>query len=387
MPNEFISPNWHVVIMHLPLGLLLVGVLIELFSCRCANGGVRTAGRWMILIGALLLLPTMTLGLYAFRDVVTGGPSDVNLTLHQVEGASPWSAVQWLYMKRHILLMSIATALFLLGALAGMGADNEGRRRVRLPVLLVLLVGLGVMVAGAWYSGEAVYRYGTAVEHAPATPATAPTEAPSPAGSESEAQPGRINYYIPNLELHLLLVGFTVALAMGALGVSFRRWSWRPPTAVETAIPETVPRPEPSAAVARPPIGTGVYVPTITAPPNVAPFIRPARFWLLAFLLGIATAVVGLWVADDWKLEALLTPLRDAGRRTEMQRVFYHVIFGSNIVVLTLLLAIITRVSRRAKGITLLLALLLVLAVAAQVWMGILLLFDSDHGPLTGFNA
>jgi hypothetical protein len=225
------------------------------------------------------------------------------------------------------------------------------------------------------------------VEPAPATPATAPVEAVTHEEAEQHTGHSLVDYYGPPLQLHLLLVGLTVAMALAALGVSFRRWSWRPPAPSEAEQAEVARRLEPGAAPARPPIGAGVYVPTTARQEAVAPVVRPARFWLIACLLAVATAVVGIWVSDDWKLDSLLTPLRDRPRLPELQRMFYHVVFGLSIVTLTLLLAIITRVTRRAKAVTLIFALLLVLATAAQVWLGILLLFDTDHGPLTGFNG
>jgi hypothetical protein len=115
--------------------------------------------------------------------------------------------------------------------------------------------------------------------------------------------------------------------------------------------------------------------------------VFPARFWLLAFLLGVTTAVAGLWLAGDWKLVALLGPNRKGTWRTDIGRMGVHVIGGVSIVVLSLLLALITRVSRRARGVTVFFVLLLLLAVAAQVWLGILLLFDSDRGPVMRFNG
>lgn len=367
MPNAFINPNWHVLCVHCPIGLLTAGVLLELFSCCWPKSTLRTAGRWMILLGALSLLPAATLGLYALRGVITGGPIDDEQTWQQVMQASPWSAVQWQYMKWHVLLMAVATGLSLLGVLVWLGASDEGRRKLRWPVLLIVLAGFGVMAGGAWYSGEAVYRHGTAVVHASPAPGTLPAEGIHAASEQSTG----VDYYLPPLQLHLLLAGLTVALAVGAIGVSLRRWSCPPAADVPAELDEMLP-------------GTSLAA----APPTPdAPAVYPARFWLLAFLLAAGTAAVGLWVSNDWKLNGLLEPLRDSARRAEMQRTFYHVIVGSSTVVLTFLLALITRVSRRAKAVTLFFVLLLLLAVAAQVWLGVLLLFDTDHGPLMGANT
>jgi hypothetical protein len=112
--------------------------------------------------------------------------------------------------------------------------------------------------------------------------------------------------------------------------------------------------------------------------------VFPARFWLLAFLFALGTAAAGLWMTGDWLLkEGVREPIE---HRTWMTRLFLHVVMGTSIVVFTLLLALISRVSRRGRGITVFFALLLLIAVAVQVWLGILLLFDSDNGSVMKFN-
>ena len=68
------------------------------------------------------------------------------------------------------------------------------------------------------------------------------------------------------------------------------------------------------------------------------------------------------------------------------QRRFWHVISGGTIVIIPLLLAAITRVSRRPKALLTLLSLVLLAAVALQVWLGVLLMFDTPTGALTHFN-
>ena len=52
MPNELIHPNWHVVLVHYLIALLTLGLAIELLSFLYRRSTLRTAGRWMLLIGA-----------------------------------------------------------------------------------------------------------------------------------------------------------------------------------------------------------------------------------------------------------------------------------------------------------------------------------------------
>src|SRR5205807_537304 len=108
--HELIHPNWHVVIMHAPLGLLMVGTLIEIFSFMWRRSGFRAAGRWMILIGALAAIPTATTGIYAARDVL----SDELYPTWQEIKAHPkldWTGQQGELLRDHIKLNAIAVGI------------------------------------------------------------------------------------------------------------------------------------------------------------------------------------------------------------------------------------------------------------------------------------
>src|SRR3954454_23424604 len=81
MPKELVSPNLHVVLVHFPLALLAAGLLVEVFSFLYRRSTVRVAGRWMILLGALSLVPTALTGAYARayvprRSLPPGEPPD-----------------------------------------------------------------------------------------------------------------------------------------------------------------------------------------------------------------------------------------------------------------------------------------------------------------------
>jgi uncharacterized membrane protein len=62
--HELVNPNLHVVLVHFPIALLVIGTLIELFSfLGWRTSGFRIAGRWMIGLGALLAIPTSLSGI------------------------------------------------------------------------------------------------------------------------------------------------------------------------------------------------------------------------------------------------------------------------------------------------------------------------------------
>ena len=70
----------------------------------------------------------------------------------------------------------------------------------------------------------------------------------------------------------------------------------------------------------------------------------------------------------------------------KLTRRLAHLIAGSSIIVLTLLLAIFTRIAPRKTFFVMFLGLLLLATIAAQVWLGTLLLFDTNSGSIKAFN-
>ena len=83
----------------------------EIISFVKPKGGFRAAGRWMIGIGALLAVPTLFSGIYAFRDVVSPEGMVIGETWEQLKHESTWNATQWVFIRRHIWLNAIATGL------------------------------------------------------------------------------------------------------------------------------------------------------------------------------------------------------------------------------------------------------------------------------------
>jgi len=120
--------------------------------------------------------------------------------------------------------------------------------------------------------------------------------------------------------------------------------------------------------------------------------VPASRFWLLAFLFALLTAGAGYWLMargyETWDFktlwEGVVSTDQNSGR--QITRRVAHGAAGAAIVVLPLLLAISSRLAPRAKVVLLILGMLLIAAVAAQIWLGVLLLFDTNVGPVTRFN-
>jgi uncharacterized membrane protein len=405
--KEFINPNWHVVLIHYPLGVFVLGILMELLSAVYRGGSLRIAARWMILLGALAGIPAALAGVYALGNVVRmslpAGQADADLAWKDVTQASQLNGEQWEFLRRHVLAQSASTALAVVLVVIGLGLTDRWRRRLYVPLFLGLLASLAGMVWGAYFGGEMVYRHGTAVlavepkgamTQQEGTPTSAPATSQSPANEQVEAKHD-IEYYVPPLQLHVTLAGVAVALALAALGLSMR----------SVALADGAPDGGRGDERDDDNFGTQhdmLYQPPVPRGPaamDVARSLNPdadvavravrlpvSRTWLLATLLAVGTALAGVWTLVG--TEGLRHP--DVGMTVKMvkstQRLLLHAVSGTAIVVVPLLLALVTRVSRRPKVMLTLLGLILVLAVSAQVWLGVLLMLDTERGSAYRFN-
>ncbi len=385
MPLRFINPNFHVILIHYPLGVFVLGVFIELFGFLWSRSGVRTAARWMIAIGALLSIPAATSGIYALWDVRKhqGGLTDAS-----------YEMLRW-----HVIYMGSASILAVLCALIGVGASDVWRKRLHLPLLLGVVVSWGLMVAGAWHGGETIYQNGTSVaiihvqKHeddsgkvtrvAKQVKLATPEETPN-----LKKYDDVVGYYMGgDLQQHLIVAGFAFAVAIGALALAIRR------THSNSVGREIIV--ERAAAVRPKRSGTNdlsviqSFNPDAELGATDQPRIPSGRFWLLAALAFIATAALGYWVMtgqdffrkDGWEtfVDTLKGGLKD-------NRYLAHVILGGAMLVIALICAILAAAAPRNSVILGFFALLLILAIAAQIWIGILLTFDKE-GPLTRFKT
>jgi len=381
MANDFIVPNWHPLFIHFPIALLVLGFLIEIITFARPRGGFRAAGRWMLLLGAFLALPATTSGIYAFRDVAAPAQLDVDQHWHQVLATNSWSPGHWDAISDHIWYNSGAVVLFLAAVGVWLGSSDKWRCTLRLPLLAVVLVGLVLMSIGAWHGGELVYKFGTGVEPG------------APAGGSTAGH--GLTWYIPPLQLHLVLAGFAVALVVAAVALMVRRWQLdrRVPA---PAAPLTEGQPvAPGIMALDVPAGAGQPIgPASDLPQNrdqqpVAPpsEVYPGWFWLGAFGLAIVTAVAGAWAALGVFSKAAFREGLEELRQADHRRLALHVALGVLIIVLSLFLAALVRFARRWRRPAGILAGLVLLLIAWQIWVGVLITFDSPEGSLFRFAA
>lgn len=399
MSNQFISPNWHPLLIHYPIAFLTAGILIELFSFLWPRGFFRAAGRWMILLGALTSVPALAAGIYAFRTAV-GGSGPWYKVLHQ----ATWNSEQWQYMRLHVWMNSIGVGVVLTAVATWVAASDLWRRRLYFPVLLALLCGMGLFAVASWYGGESVYRFGTAVSMTPAQTAGAPSAKIEQLEQSHPVEHGPaahdVKWYVPPLELHIVLAGVLAALMVGALALTVRRLE--PPVAqpepAETIAPgdtgtvadgpvAPVPLEEIPVATEQPLATTDPVTTTHNVYPAEPTTIFAGRFWLLAFLAAAATSMAGVWSVIDYVTrERFDKNWHELTHPDGQYRLVAHALAGSCLIVLALILSLAARFGRRRRGFTGALLVLAVFVLAVQFWLGIVLYYDGHKGPLYRFS-
>ena len=133
----------------------------------------------------------------------------------ELKAGSNFTAVDWRFVRYHIILNSAATGVALFAVVMWLGASDRWRKMLRMPALLLLIIAMGLMADGAWHGGEMVYRLGFAVQGRQGVLPDNPT---APHGLQD-----KVVYYVPEGEVHLLLAGLVFSLAAAALGLSIRR--------------------------------------------------------------------------------------------------------------------------------------------------------------------
>jgi uncharacterized membrane protein len=376
--EELIKPNWHVVLVHFPLALLVVGTFIEVFSfLGWRRSSFRASGRWMILLGAVAAVPTTFAGIYALSDVVPDG-LDVMWATHP-------AAAQSIY--DHVLWQSIATGAAMLLVVVWISLVERWRDRLGILFKLGLLMVVAMIISASWHGGEIVYAHGIGPEsgHPTTLPTTFPTD---PRGIERMAA----GAFEPE-QVHVTMAGFAIAMACVCIGLAIRA-AQSPVVRVEDEA-EHVQRI--ASAFSREP-GQDARAAlndnyAVVDVPDRRP--KPARFWVLTSLLVVFAVGGGLWTLSHneggtWDADQLWTAVKesgnDANEMPSITRRYAHVVTGVVILAGSVIMALLALVASRNKLLLLIFSVPLVLAMAIQVWLGILLVLDGPQGYVTKFN-
>ncbi len=392
MPLRFVNPNYHVILVHYPLGVFVLGVILELGSMCWRRSSVRIAAHWMIVLGALASIPAATSGIYALSDVAA----------NQQMTAGRYHNMFW-----HVWLQSAGTLVAVFVALFALGASDRWRRKLYLVLLAGGVAAWGLMAVGAWCAGESVYRQGTAVTVSPEE-----LPSPKPVGDVTEGNTRAVKrvkhktiyYYIGEpVQLHIVVAGVAFAVALGALGLSMRQVTSKYPDDADAVVADLDTEGSATGALERDDVALvrsfNAEMPLPAA--TVAPRLPAATFWLLGALIALTTAGAGYWTwakaqaKDDPKTPAaffqemskLTVPESSTGSKTTYSRAAVHTWLGIGIVVLPLLLAGLARFASSRGVVVAIFGTVFVLAIAVQVWLGVLLQFDAMEGPLWKFTG
>lgn len=387
MAHELIKPNLHIILVHFPVALVVIGALIELFSFLWRRSTFRQAGRWMLLIGAFLCIPTATTGLYALADVARMNNLQANGNWSAVIQGSPLTNDAWQLLTRHLILEAAATAIIVFAVFIWLASGNTWRNRLHWPLLLLVLVGIGAMGYGAWHAGEAIYREAAGVEYnsiAKVSDSIIPLE---PTTQQSAlAMLAQIERAMPPVQTHMLLAGFAIAAALASFALSLRAAHSVSYYPVSLDRPESMPQ-----ATVVPRFGEGNY---FSAPPPAEVEHTPVgRFWLLTLVLVILTIAGGWWTLGSatgawqqarplqhlWQqvIDGSLNPGQILNRRS------LHLMTAGVILICPIVFLCASRWARGNRMLIWSFGILLLLAVAAQLGTGALLLLDGPAGPLT----
>lgn len=370
--DELIRPNWHMAAVHFPIGLLVIGAFVEFFSfLGWRKSGFRIFGRWAFLLGAILSVPAAFGGLYALNDVVPEG-------LHVLAETNPSAAEA---VRDHLWMSASATIGAMVIVVSWIALSDVWRDRLHLFYKLALAFVTGLLVLGAHHGGEMVYA------HQIGPHAYGPFELPSTLPDQPISQ--LVDQALSLMQLHVYMAGLAGSMACVCLGWSIRNVSQpddpreyeqkisaqQIAAAFSSSIPPFPPEPERAQSL------------------NHTPPVRTGRWWLLTVLLLLLAAGSGLWYlahsTDSWDFETLRQTIREPIEETDpdLTRRYAHTIVGLVLIGQTLLLALAGVIARRSGLLLILLALPLIVALIAQVWLGILLLFDGPSGPVTTFSV
>ena len=131
-----------------------------------------------------------------------------------------------------------------------------------------------------------------------------------------------------------------------------------------------------------------------------APRPPAARFWLLSSLLFLAALAFGVLFLINFKrgddTTAKLTPAQvvdlvktTATKTTKLldNKRGFHILIGIALVLYPLLLAFAARFMARARWLVASMCLFMVLLIGAEIWLGVLLSYRGEEGPIYKFPA
>ena len=143
-----IVPNWHPVLVHFTVALVVVAVVLHMLSGLFPEGRreqARTVARWNLILGAGFAIATVIAGFQAYFTVAHDGPSHAAMIQHRNWALAALFLILGLALWQWRLASARLSALFVVGS---------------------VVTGL-VLVATAYKGGELVFVHGLGVQSLP----------------------------------------------------------------------------------------------------------------------------------------------------------------------------------------------------------------------------
>jgi uncharacterized membrane protein len=131
----------HPFLVHFPVALLTVAVALEILAIATGRDDFSRAGWWNQLAGSVGLVAAVVSGLFAEKAARIGLDAAGTFETHQQVAFA-------------------ASALFALLLLWRLGARTRIPPKHRLLYLALFAAGVLLLLTGAWYGGELVFRFG-----------------------------------------------------------------------------------------------------------------------------------------------------------------------------------------------------------------------------------
>jgi hypothetical protein len=260
-----------------------------------------------------------------------------------------------------------------------------------LPALILLILAVSIILRSAYNAGEMVYR--TRIATMSETEAyqqyqtwRQSLDSDKSSGDRLDERNQYLNYLVDPLQVHVVGAGFVFALAAAALGMSLRKTALAHQAALAASAHQPV---VDDGEIALAPSGRPAP-PSVPIPPVALKPVPAGRFWMVTALLVLAALASGWFVIEydhsDYNFTNFTAIYRDQILPIAKghYRMIAHLALGGSLLLLSILLAIASQT--RSRLAVWFFGLLMIAAVAAQIGVGVLMLYDGDSGPILRFN-